>query len=166
MPGSNGQKPYNLLHLNALYNLKHHIYQDAIVQKVKSANEHLALIEMVDRSLLRKALLMADRGYESYNNLAHIQEKGWYYLFRIKDGDYGIKQGLILPDEDSYDTCFELNLTKKQTNEDEGTIPTSSLIHFFGTDVNLMTLRDNPGRRLNNSPPHMLHAQTHQNTAA
>ena len=65
MPGSNGQKPYNLLHLNALYNLNHQIYQDAIIQKVKSANEHVALIEMVDRSLLRSALLMADRGYES-----------------------------------------------------------------------------------------------------
>ena len=115
MPGSNGQKPYNLLHLNALYNLNHQIYQDAIIQKVKSANEHLALIEMVDRSLLRSALLMADRGYESYNNLAHIQEKGWYFLFRIKDGNYGIKQGLTLPDEDSYDISFELNLTNKQT---------------------------------------------------
>lgn len=117
MPGSNGQKPYNLLHLNALYNLKHQIYQDAIIQKYKSANEHLALVDMVDRSSLRCALLMADRGYESYNNLAHIQEKGWYFLFRIKDGDHGIKQGLTLPDEDSYDISFELNLTKKQTKE-------------------------------------------------
>ena len=117
MPGSNGQKPYNLLHLNALYNLKHQIYQDAIIQKYKFANEHLALVDMVDRSSLRCALLMADRGYESYNNLAHIQEKGWYFLFRIKDGDHGIKQGLTLPDEDSYDISFELNLTKKQTKE-------------------------------------------------
>ena len=117
MPESNGQKPYNLLHLNALYDLKHQIYQDAIIQKIKSTNEHLALVEMVDRSLLRNALLMADRGYESYNNLAHIQEKGWYFLFRIKDGDYGIKQGLTLPDEDSYDISFELNLTRKQTKE-------------------------------------------------
>lgn len=117
LPGSNGQKPYNLLHLNALYNLNHQIYQDAIIQKVKSANEHFALIEMVDRSLLRSALLMADRGYESYNNLAHVQEKGWYFLFRIKDGDYGIKQGLSLPNEEFYDVSFELNLTRKQTNE-------------------------------------------------
>ena len=117
LPSKNGKKPYNLLHLNALYSLKHQIYQDAIIQKIKSANEHLALIEMVDRSLLHSAILMADRGYESYNNLAHVQEKGWYFLFRIKDGDYGIKQGLTLPDEDSYDISFELNLTRKQTKE-------------------------------------------------
>ena len=31
-PGSNGQKPYNLLHLNALYDLEHHIYTDAVIQ--------------------------------------------------------------------------------------------------------------------------------------
>ena len=116
-PGTNGQKPYNMIHLNALYNLKHKIYHDAIIQKAKSANEHLALTEMVDRSPLHRALVIADRGYESYNNLAHIQEKGWYFLFRIKDGDYGIKQGLSLPSEDSYDYNVELNLTRKQTNE-------------------------------------------------
>lgn len=117
IPGSNGHRPYNLLHLNALYNLKHQIYQDAVIQKAKSANEHLALVKMVDRSLLSRALLIADRGYESYNNLAHIQEKGWYFLFRIKDGNCGIKQGLTLPDKESYDINFELNLTRKKTNE-------------------------------------------------
>jgi len=116
-PGANGQKPYNMIHLNALYNLKHKIYQDVIIQKAKSANEHLALTEMVDRSPLHNALLMADRGYESYNNLAHIQEKGWYFLFRIKDGNTGIKQGLLLPDEGSYDVNIELNLTRKKTKE-------------------------------------------------
>lgn len=116
-PGANGQKPYNMIHLNALYNLNHKIYHDAIIQKAKSANEHLALTEMVDRSPLHNALLMADRGYESYNNLAHIQEKGWYFLFRIKDGNTGIKQGLLLPDDGSYDVSIELNLTRKQTKE-------------------------------------------------
>lgn len=35
--------------------------------------------EMVDNSTIRKALIIADRGYESYNNMAHIQEKGWYF---------------------------------------------------------------------------------------
>ncbi len=31
-PGTNGQKPYNLMHLNALYDLKQNIYVDAIIQ--------------------------------------------------------------------------------------------------------------------------------------
>lgn len=103
-PGGNGQKSYNLLHLNALYDLEHHIYTDAVIQGRLNWNEHSALQEMVDRSDISKALVVADRGYESYNNMAHIQEKGWYFLIRIKDGKNGIKQGLDLPD---------MNLTKK-----------------------------------------------------
>ncbi|MCR5235926.1 MAG: transposase, partial [Lachnospiraceae bacterium] len=67
--------------------------------------------------IVRKVLVIADRGYESYNNLAHIQEKGWHFLFRIKDGKNGIKQGLSLPEKDLYDIHIELNLTRKQTNE-------------------------------------------------
>lgn len=135
MPGTNGQKPYNLLHLNALYNLNRKIYHDSIIQKVRFANEHLALVEMVDRSLLSCAILIADRGYESYNNLAHIQEKGWYYLFRIKDGDCGIKQGLSLPDDNSYDESIELNLTRKQTNEVKELLKDKNHYRFIPNDT-------------------------------
>ena len=115
--GSNGQKPYNLLHLNALYDLEHHIYTDAVIQGRLNWNEHSALQEMVDKSDISKALVVADRGYESYNNMAHIQEKGWYFLIRIKDGKNGIKQGLDLPDRDEFDEKINLQLTRKQTKE-------------------------------------------------
>ena len=50
------------------------------------------LQEMVDRSTIPEALIIADRGYESYNSMAHIQEKGWYFLIRIKDGHGSIKK--------------------------------------------------------------------------
>lgn len=116
-PGTNGQEPYNLLHLNCLFDLRYCIYSDAIIQKAKYANEHKAFIDMVDRSDIKKALVIADRGYESYNNLAHIQEKGWFYLIRIKDGKSGIKEGLELPESDSFDVDISLQLTRKQTKE-------------------------------------------------
>ena len=90
-PGANDQKPYSLLHVNALYDLRQQIYLDAIVQKGKQRNEHTAFCSMVDRSDIAKAIVIADRGYESYNDMAHIQEKGWYYLIRVKDGRTGIK---------------------------------------------------------------------------
>ena len=57
----------------------------------------MAFISMVDKSKIQKALVIADRGYESYNNMAHIQEKGWSFLIRVKDGRTGIKDGLDLP---------------------------------------------------------------------
>lgn len=116
-PGVNGQKPYNLLHLNALYDLENHIYTDAVIQGRMDWNEHSALQEMVDASNISKALVIADRGYESYNNMAHIQEKGWCFLIRIKDGISGIKNGLELPDSDEFDIDISLKLSRKQTKE-------------------------------------------------
>ena len=115
-PGANGQKNYNLLHINAMYDLLQHTYTDAVIQKSRNANESGALTDMVDRSNIERALLLADRNYESYNNLAHIQEKGWYFLIRIKDNTNGITSGLILPDKNEYDVPFRIRLTRKQTN--------------------------------------------------
>ena len=119
-PGTDDQKSYNLLHINAMYDLLQNIYVDAIVQKRRNADESGALIDMVDRSDILNALLLADRGYESYNNLAHIQENGWSFLIRIKDNTTGIASGLSLPDSDIYDIPFHLELTRKQTNAVKG----------------------------------------------
>ena len=115
-PGVNGQKPYNILHLNALYDLKQKVYVDAIVQKSRQANEHKALCDMVDRSTIANAIVIADRGYESFNNLAHLQEKGWNFLFRVKNGAGGIASGLDLPDTNEFDLPVSLMLSNKQSN--------------------------------------------------
>lgn len=116
-----GIKPYNLLHLNALYNLLTHTYEDAIVFKCKEAGENKALTAKVDKSTIAgKTIVIMDRGYEAYNNMAHIQEKGWFYLIRIKDfGQHktGILHGLELPDVDEFDESIDLKLSRKQTNE-------------------------------------------------
>lgn len=116
-----GVKPYNLLHLNAIYDVMAHTYKDAVVFKKRIENENKALVKMVDRSSLSgNIIIIADRGYEAYNNMAHIQEKGWKYLIRIKDfQNYssGILHGLELPDEDEFDEYIDLKLTRKQTNE-------------------------------------------------
>ena len=40
---------------------------------------------MVDRSELADlVILIADRGYEAYNSMAYIEQKGWNYLVRVK----------------------------------------------------------------------------------
>ena len=134
-PGSNGQKPYNLLHLNAFFDLSHKIYTDIVIQGRKDWNEHSALQEMVDKSNIRKALLIADRGYESYNNMAHIQEKGWYFLIRIKDGKTGIKDGLELPKVDEFDEEISLKLTRRQTKETKGLFKDKNHYRFIPTTV-------------------------------
>lgn len=118
-PGSNGQSPYNILHLDAVYDLLQHTYQDASVVGDREANENAALCRMVDRLAIEKAILMADRGYESFNLMAHIQEKNWMYLIRVKDVGQtgGIAVGLTLPKAEEFDVLIDLSLTSKQTNE-------------------------------------------------
>ncbi len=116
-PGANGQRHYSLLHLNALYDLQQRTYVDALIQKSRKANEQRALCNMVDRSNIKNVILLADRGFEGYNTLAHIQEKGWKFLFRIKDNSCGIAAGLTLPGSDTFDIAFSLKLSNKKSNE-------------------------------------------------
>lgn len=111
-------KGFNLLHLNAMYDLCSKLYVDAIIQPGKKANEFRALTDMVDRSEISKnVIVIADRGYESYNVFAHIEQKGWNYAIRVKDrSSNGILSALSLPIENEFDTKVHMILTRKQTN--------------------------------------------------
>ena len=115
-PGTNGQKPYALVHLNALYDLENRIYEDVIIQKRNCWDEGQALIDMMEKSSISNALVIADRGYESYNLMAHIEEYGWKYLIRIKNSN-GIVRGLELPDAKEFDIDISMNMTRKCSNE-------------------------------------------------
>lgn len=120
-PGTNGRAPYSLLHLNAVYDLLLHTYIDVDLCGRRDWNEQRALVNMVDRSFVEKALIIADRGYESYNLMAHIQEKGWKFLIRVKDiYSSGIASGLELPDSDEFDLHCPIQLTRRKKAE---TIP-------------------------------------------
>ena len=116
---SKGYKPFNLLHLNVLYDLNRNIYTDAIVQPIKYRNEHKAFVTMVDRDDLSvPTIYIADRGYESYNNIAHVMEKGQKFLIRVKDlNRFGIVSKLPLPDTDEFDTSVSVDLTRSQTKD-------------------------------------------------
>ena len=114
-------KGFNQVHLNALYDLQARSYVDAIIQPARQENENKALCTMIDRYHgSAKALFIADRGYQSYNIFAHVQEKGMYYLIRAKDI---LKQGIVsaakgqLPSRESFDATVNITLTNKQTKE-------------------------------------------------
>ena len=115
----NNAKSYNLLHLNAMYDICNRTYIDALIQKFHNSNEHSAFVDMVDRyDRTVPTVFIADRGYESYNNMAHVQEKNQFFLIRIKDSSSsGILKGMSLPYDDEYDININLSLTRKQTNE-------------------------------------------------
>ena len=111
-------KGFNLVHLNVMYDLCNKIYLDACIQPGRKHNEFKALNDMVDESVLNeKVLIIADRGYESYNVFAHIDHKGWKYLIRVKDVNRkGIISSLGLPDTGEFDQQLQRILTRKQTN--------------------------------------------------
>ena len=72
-----GEKGFNLLHLNALYDLCSKRYLDTLIQPGHKENEFRAICQMADRfPYSGKAIFIADRGYESYNVFAHIERKG------------------------------------------------------------------------------------------
>lgn len=138
-------KGYNLLHLNAAYDLCNRLYVDAVVQPRRFWNEGRALADMVDRSPIEgKAIVTADRGYESYNNFAHLERKGWNYVIRVKDlNSNGILSGLRLPSSEEFDIAVHLTLTKKQTKEVKAHpemyrfVPSTSTFDFLDLQENL-----------------------------
>ena len=132
-----GTQTYNMMHMNAIYDLLHHTYVDEVIQNYNEMNEHKAFIEMVDRSWLDNVLVMADRGYESFNNIAHASERGWYFMIRAKDsGSHGITDGFDLPTSGAFDVAIDLNLTRKQTNEVKKLFVDRNHYHYLAHNVN------------------------------
>ena len=106
----------NHLHLNAFYDVLNRIYLDAVLQTASEHQEYRACINMMERSSLNKAILIADRGYENYNVMAHAINKGWKFVIRIKDkNSNGIASGLNLPKTDIFDIDVSITFTRQQT---------------------------------------------------
>ena len=140
-----GEKGFNLLHLNALYDLCSKRYVDALIQSGRKENEFRAICQMADRfSYQGKTIFIADRGYESYNVFAHIERKGLNYLIRVKDKDSnGILGAIHFPDTDIFDMDVHKCLTRKQTNEIKAHpekyhfLPKNSTFDFLDLHTNL-----------------------------
>lgn len=115
IPNSKG---FNQVHLNAMYDLCNKLYVDVCIQPARKENEFRALTDMADRSIISDdVIVIADRGYESYNVFAHIEQKGWKYVIRVKDiMSNGILSAMTLPDGDEFDVITHRILTRNQTN--------------------------------------------------
>ena len=112
------ERPHNEFHLNAMFDILQKVYTDAVVQKYRTQNEDKAMIEMIERASYQNAIAICDRGYESYNNMAHLQTSGWKYIIRIKEpGGRGIADGLQLPESDEFDLQVDLSITRRKNRE-------------------------------------------------
>nr|WP_295685035.1 IS4 family transposase [uncultured Lachnoclostridium sp.] len=136
-------KGFNQLHLNAFYDLCNRTYVDAIIQPARLENENRAMCDLIDRYKGKSVIFIADRGYENYNIFAHAEEKGMYYLIRMKDiGSTGILRSLPLPEVSKFDVWKSITLIKKQTNEVKANggryrlVPTTSTFDYLDLHTN------------------------------
>ena len=106
-------QPVNMLHLNALYDLCGHTYADVILEGKQVYNEQRALIQLCRRNPFPNALFIADRGYESINLMAHVQQCKALFLIRVRDA-CGLVSGLPLPETDEFDASFSLRLSPRK----------------------------------------------------
>jgi len=137
-------KGYNVFYLNALYDLLNKVYVDANAKTKREANERKAFIEILKRSNINENVIVtADRGYENYNTFAHIENKGWNYVIRVKDiSSNGILSYLNLPESGEFDLSLNIILTKKNTKEIKANpelyrcLPSSTSFDFLDKHTN------------------------------
>ena len=111
---------YNQLHLNPFYDLCNKTFYDALIQPEPQKDEIGALIGMLKRNhFSEKTIIIADRGYESYNVMAHLLEKpNTDFLIRIKQNRSSMREVARLPMfELDCDIAFTISTT--QTNKDK-----------------------------------------------
>ena len=113
------EKGYNQLHLSVFYDLCNKIYADVQILPRRKADERRALVDMLGKSNYSiKTIIIADRGYESYNVFANIEQKGYKYAIRVKDMTRtSILSTLPLPETSEFDVSVSLNLTRSQAKE-------------------------------------------------
>ena len=102
-----------------MYDLLRRTYTDVVIKKKRTENERAAFIAMVEKHRSDKVpiIFIADRGYESYNDMAQVTECGHKFVIRVKDIDsQGIASDLGLPDT-FFDRSLVLKLTRRGTNE-------------------------------------------------
>ena len=132
-PGRSANGVYSR-HLNAFYDLDTHTYTDALIQPVRCKNEFGAFCDIVDRHDVldgRKNIYIGDRGYCSYNNMAHVMEQGQHFLFRTKDiHSKGLVGNFNFPDAESFDIDVSVILVRSHSKKVLADIHTEGYIRF------------------------------------
>lgn len=80
-------------------------------------NERQAMCDMVDHYCQNnddKVIFTADRGYESFNTIAHFIENNARFVLRVKDakGKINMLSTLGLPEQDEFDVDIKRYLTR------------------------------------------------------
>lgn len=125
-------KGFYSIHINTLYDLDRNMYTGASLQPVHKKDEFRAFCSLVDPCPAIsgvKDIYIGDRGYCSYNNMAHVIEKGQYFLFRTKDVlSKGLVRNFGLPKEGTFDKTVIVTLVRSHSRKIQ--IPDNSFRRF------------------------------------
>lgn len=110
----------NQLHVTPLYRLLPRTFSELVIQPEPKQDEIGALITMLERnSFDQKTLIICDRGLESYNLIAHMQQcPGVDFLIRVKQNKSAMREVAKLPMLE-LDCDISFTITTTQTNEDK-----------------------------------------------
>jgi IS4 transposase len=135
---NNTRKPFNALHLEALYDILNHDFVTCDVENRREANERKSLLKMAKCLPFKTpVILIADRGYRSLNVYEHLKESGQYFVIRELDvTSNGFLAHTDLPKDGEFDEVIDFELRraqKKKLRERKNShfLSTSSVFDFL-----------------------------------
>lgn len=107
-----GRKSFNMLHINCLFDVLNRVFVDCIIDPGLHAGERAALAIMTARlSDPENTIIVADRGYEGFNCIAHLLKCGVKFAVRAKDIDSnGFLTTLHLLEDGTFDIVIKKKL--------------------------------------------------------
>ncbi len=118
IPYNSNKGGYHQMHINLCFSILDQRYTDVVIQPRSKMKEADAACSMVDNNTVKgKSLYIADRGYESFNLMAHIMEKGDYFLIRLKDvfGKASPCRGIAPGPDMEFDISSEFLITRSRS---------------------------------------------------
>lgn len=125
MQGNGNKKGYNQLHVNLLYDVLNKIYLNCNIQPQPQQDEVGALgFMLMWYNFEEKTLVVADRGYESYNTFAHFLETpNVDFLIRVKQDRTAMREiGKLPMTELDVDVSFTITTTQTNADKENGYI--------------------------------------------
>ena len=114
-------KGVNQLHVTPLYDILNRTFADVIIQPEPKKDEIGAAITMLQRNdFAQKTLIIGDRGFASYNLIAHILSKpNTDFLIRIKGNSRSAMREVAKLPMMALDCDISFTVCITQTNEDK-----------------------------------------------
>jgi len=104
---------FNQLHIMAMYDLLNRFYTGALVQTARDKNECAGLVQMLRGGFAQPTIIVGDRGFNSLNVLAAMQENGVNFVIRAREASKCLLNGVPLPPDDQFDVQYARMFTRR-----------------------------------------------------